>query len=347
MNDGWSVSYIDSQQMNGDKLASIIADIPQNNPKLDGIVLIKNGKLIVDQYYNGYHADSLHKIWSITKLVSGTCIGIASDNNLLSIDDSIINYLEEFAPDNPSELSNITIKHLLTMTSGLDWVELGGPGSIGYQLPYSDNWVSFVLKQSKKHPAGELYNYSTGNSILLAPILKKSTGTTTEKFAQKHLFGPLEIRNFQWDTQNEFWTKTQSGELPGSVIPKSLNDKISALDFANTGSGLHMRLRDIAKIGQLYLNDGKWNDEQILSKRWIEESIHPQSNNNQYGYHWRLTTFNGEECYYTTGFGLQRLYVFPRLDMVLALSQQHYQTMAEGDLTTQILIKELITTVFK
>src|SRR5690606_31693367 len=116
------------------------------------------------------------KILSITKAITGTIIGIAVDKELLSEKESVHKYLSDYIPNATPPIQTITIEHLITMTSGFDWVELGGPKSAGFQLAYSDDWIAFTLSQPHTNVPGTTFNYSTGNTMLLAPIIKNATG---------------------------------------------------------------------------------------------------------------------------------------------------------------------------
>ncbi len=220
--DGWQVSTPGAEGFDQQKFTAVIEKLPSDNPKLDGIVIARHGKLIADYYYNGYSADKIHKIWSITKSVTGTTLGIAIDQGLLSEHNSIDAYLSEYLEDDTSLIRSITIEHLITMTSGFEWTELGGPTSSNFKLAYSKDWIEFVLGQPMIRPPGTVYNYSTGNTLLLAPIIKKATGKQVSDFAQKHLFKALQITNYEWDRQSEFWSKTQGGELPGGKEPTKI-----------------------------------------------------------------------------------------------------------------------------
>lgn len=343
--DAWEISEPDKAGLDKQKLEKLISNISNENPKLNSLVIARNGKLIVDEYFNGYSPDSLQKIWSITKSITGTIIGIAADKGLLSEKDSIYKYLTDYIPNATSSEGAITIEHLMTMTSGFEWVELGGPKSAGFQLAYSNDWIAFTLNQPHTNVPGTTFNYSTGNSMLLAPIIKSATGQQADEFASDNLFLPLGITNYEWDTQSEFWTKTQSGELPGAKRPSDIDYKKPFSDFTNTGSGLRMRPRDLCKIGQLYLNKGKWNEKQIVSEKWISESTQLHFGNSDYGYHWRLMNFQNNACYYATGFGLQRIFVFPTLDLVVVMTQQHYETMPQGEKWTNQFLTKLLETI--
>ena len=345
LDDGWEVSAPDKVGFNQQQLEKLVDNISDENSALNSLVIARHGKLVVEEHFNGYSPDSLQKIWSITKAITGTIIGIAADKRLLSEKDSIYKYLTDYIPNATSSKGAITIEHLMTMTSGFEWIELGGPKSAGFQLAYSKDWIAFTLNQPHINVPGTTFNYSTGNTMLLAPIIKNATGQQANEFTHDNLFIPLGITNYEWDTQSEFWTKTQSGELPGAKRPSDIDYTKSFSDFSNTGSGLRMRPRDLCKIGQLYLNKGKWNEKQIVSEKWINESTQSHFGNSDYGYHWRFMDIQNKSCYYATGFGLQRIFVFPTLDLVVIMTQQHYETMSQGEKWTNQFLAKLLETI--
>jgi CubicO group peptidase (beta-lactamase class C family) len=342
---GWEISTPEKEGFNKKQLEEVIANVSVDNPKLDGLLIARNNKLIVEEYFNGYSTDKLHKVWSITKAVTGTTLGIAVDKGLISQNDSIYKHLKNYTIDSTSTARGITVEHLITMTSGYKWVEMGGRQTANFKLPYSQDWIEHILSQPHILPVGTKYNYSTGNTLLLAPIIKNATGKQVSEFAQENLFTPLAITNYTWYTQSEFWTKQEGDEIPNVEKPAAIEYKKPFADLTNTGSGLFMRPRDMCKIGQLYLNKGKWDGEQVLSEDWIVASTQPHFNNKEYGYHWRLGTFEGYPYYYATGFGVQRIVVFPTLNMVIVLTQQHYTTMQKGNVLTNNLLREILATV--
>ena len=343
--DSWAIAEPNKEGLNVPALEKLISAVSDENPKINSLTIARHGKLIVDEYFNGYSPDSLHKIWSITKVISSTLIGIAANQGLLSEKDSIYAYFPNYIQDKNSSKGHITIEHLLSMTSGLEWIELGGPKSSGFQLAYSSDWIAFVLDQPHTNVAGKVFNYSSGNSMLLAPIIKKACKVQANEYAQKHLFTPLNITNYEWDKQSEFWTKTQNGELPGAKPPGHIHYQKPFAYLTNTGSGLRMRSRDLCKLGQLYLNQGKWNGKQIVSQKWIKQSTQTLHNNSYYGYHWQGISLNNHHGYCASGFGLQKIFVFPKFDLVVVMTQQHYQTMPEGEKWTKQFLIELLETI--
>ena len=223
--------------------------------KIDSVLVQRNDAVIFEYYRNNKMKEKQHKIYSVTKSVLSALIGIAIDKGYIeNVNIPIINFFPEFNKD--KEHQKITIKHLLTMTSGLHW-----PGNNG-MIP-SKNWVNFVLQQAIDHPPGTEMVYSCGSSQLLSAILQKTTGLNTEVFAKKHLFTPLGITDYKWNCD--------------------------AQGIAIGGFGLTMKSADMLKIGTLYLNNGRWKSKQIVPFHWIEESTSPKVKTNDtfsYAYHW-------------------------------------------------------------
>ena len=338
LNDGWLVSTPQAEGFNEDKLIEAVKKYADNNDGLNSLLIARNGKLVVEEYYNGYDRESKQKIWSITKPVTNTLIGIAADKGYLTVEDPLTKY---FNIDSTSPKAKIEIYHLLAMSSGLEWEEMGGPGSQGFDMAYSNNWVNFVLQQPMIHQPGEVYNYSTGNTVLLAPILKNATDKPVEVFADEVLFTPLGITDYEWDKHSDFWETTAGDELPGAKKPSSPIHYQE--DYINTGSGLRMRARDIAKIAQLHLNQGVWNKQQVVSSDWVTASTRMNGFEKDYGLNWDVDPATMH--YFKTGFGGQIIFVAPELELVVVITQSNYRNMGEAHTLTNKLIKGVINSI--
>ncbi|WP_060209943.1 serine hydrolase domain-containing protein [Sporosarcina koreensis] len=231
--------------------------------KIDSVIVQRNDAVVFEYYRNNKMKEKQHKIYSVTKSILSALIGIAIDKGYIeNVNTPISNFFQEFNED--KENQKITIKHLLTMTSGLQW-----PGNSS-MIP-SKNWVNFVLQQDIDHPPGKEMVYSCGSSQLLSAILQKTTGLNTEAFAKKHLFTPLGITDYKWNSD--------------------------AQGIAIGGFGLTMKPVDMLKIGTLYVNKGRWKSKQILTPDWIEESTNPKvkvDDGTSYAYHWWNKQFDNQ-----------------------------------------------------
>ncbi len=195
--------------------------------------------------------------------------------------------------------------HLLTMTSGIEWDEetytYGNPKNDATFMENSPDPVKFILDRPIIREPGTQFQYSGANSMLLSAIMKEVTGMSLEVFAKSNLFDPLEINRYQWDSYVDGHT--------------------------NTDGGLGLRPRDMAKIGQLMLNKGQWNGDQIISQEWVNESTQAHTSvmpGIQYGYHWWLENqailFENVEPYFAAGYGGQLITVYPDQNMIIIVT---------------------------
>ena len=250
-----------------------------------------------------YHHGDLHTIQSITKSVTSALIGIAiGRGEIPSTDVAIMPYFDEYEPAVADPRRGaITLRHLLMMTAGIDWDESSSAytdaTNSAAAMEASDEWVQFVLDQPMRAAPGEEFEYNSGITVLLAHILLKATGEQADVYAMEHLFGPLGINEF-------FWKKTPTG-------------------LVDTEGGLYLKPLDLAKIGQLYLEDGIRGGERLLPEGWVDatmtDNVPVPGWVARYGYQWWLLPYEGgnERWAYTgLGYGGQRLLVVPEYELV-------------------------------
>jgi CubicO group peptidase (beta-lactamase class C family) len=268
----------------------------------------------------------LHNIWSISKSVTSLLVGIALDRGLLTdLDAPVFSFFPEYDDLRTPERDRMTLRHLLTMSSGFAWDET----SVAYTNPSNTHWQMgiaprsdhFVLAQPLAASPGEVFNYNTGTTNLLGLILRKVSGKRLDAFAKETLFDPLGIEDWDWDYF--------AGFNPAA------------------GSSLRLRPRDLAKIGQLVLERGKWHGRQIVSSSWIEVSTTPPLSLNDaamrffsplgitsYGYLWWLGRSPPEhlerDMIAGVGNGGQHVFILPSLDAVVVTTAGLYGDKAEG-----------------
>ena len=236
-----------------------------HHPQLNSVIVWENGQIQAECYFNGFTAESRHNIKSVVKSILSIGIGIAQDQGLLNLDDKISKYLMEFNEGRDLRHRMITIKHLLTMSSGIFW-----QGGVHYHCPMMDamrrsrNWIDYIADCQIKTTPGTVYNYKEFDVILLSAILSKVTGDAFDYINEK-LFKPLEI-------YNERWIKSPDGVYYSPALDKE-EEAVSALTA-----------REMLKIGQLFLQKGIWNGKQIISKEYIEAAVSPSPQNSNYGY---------------------------------------------------------------
>jgi CubicO group peptidase (beta-lactamase class C family) len=300
----WLKASPENEGMSLQKLEEATATIQDKYPNLFGLLVIRHGKIVYERFYKKEDPNAIYPIHSVTKTFISTLIGIALEKGLIKdLDEKAVDILpDEFKYiDNP-ESKNITIRHLLTMSSGFDWPKPEDwhiQSGICLNWYLSDNWVKSLFSRKLINKPGEVFLYNTAVSHTLSVILTKKTGMSTLEFAKHFLFGPLQIKNIEWEVKNSI----QMG-----------------------GQGLELSIYDIAKLGQLFLQKGKWNTEQIVSEKWVQEATKVAYNCNypgvdlKYGYKWWIYPVNKLPSYRAIGRGGQFIVVIPDLDMVIAVN---------------------------
>jgi CubicO group peptidase (beta-lactamase class C family) len=247
---------------------------------------------------------------SVSKSVASLAVGIAIDRGLIgSINQPIFSFFPELSDLRSPEKDRIQLLHALTMSMGLAWEEAtpatGDENNDEARMNRAADSARYVLGLPVTAPAGEAFFYNTGALALMSAIVRKATGRPLDEFARENLFAPLGITRFAWDRRK--------GDT-------------------DAGGGLRLRPRDMAKIGQLVLAGGRWNDRQLVSKAWIETSTSltlDATDGQSYGYLWWLgrSRHNGREVRWigALGRGGQSIRIVPELDLVVAVTAGYYQ----------------------
>jgi CubicO group peptidase (beta-lactamase class C family) len=268
-----------------------------NMPDVTGIVVSRYNGLAYERYFgNSYGIDDPVNIRSITKCVTGTLVGIAIGEGLLSLDTTIGDAIPDLIPSGADPLTpTITIEQLLTMSAGWQW----DIHSDWQTLTAAENWTELTLSLPVVYEPGTFYAYNTGGSHLLGVITERVVGQDLADFAGARLWSPLEIDLPAWRRSPE-----------GTV---------------SAGSGLELTPRDLARFGLLSLRDGEWNGESLVPAGWFPEStrFHIQGDSTGYagyGYQWWVVDYdNGFHAWFGLGFGSNYLYVVPALDLVIVV----------------------------
>ena len=299
--DGWLTAEPESVGMDSGTLASMYEFLTRGGHRVDGIILIKEGRIVTEAYRQPYYSvDRLHNIFSCTKSVTSACVGIAIDQGLLPdvdtpVDDLFPDY--QAGPGYHTGDGPVTLENLLTMTTGLDaqdsylynWTGL-------VELQASDDWIAHAFSLANAEPPGSWFDYSNTSSFLLSAAVGEASGMSQEEFAAENLFGPLGIDEWWWRSNPQ-----------GITI----------------GWGdLLLRPRDMAKFGFLYLHGGEWEGQQIIPRRWIERSwtrIVAAGSGvlSGYGYQW-WTDQDG--TYAAVGYHGQYIFINPHLNLVMVVT---------------------------
>ncbi|MGD2251008.1 MAG: serine hydrolase [Candidatus Methanofastidiosia archaeon] len=295
----WEVSTPQDHGLNPHVLSDIYSYIKKDK-RINSFLIIKNKYIIAEKYYNDHNQNSLHNTYSCTKSVTSALIGIAIENKYITLNQPILDFFPEYTFKSVTPWKSlITIEHLLTMTSGLQFDELSipytDPDNPFIQMIYSDDWIQFILDNPVIYYPGSTFNYSSGNSHVLSGILHNATGTDTLSFAAQYLFEPLGISK-----DDVHWETDPQGIYVG-------------------GSWLHLTSRDMAKFGLLYLNEGTWGTTQVVPSHWVKTSTQPVVHIEEYadyGYHWWVD----KNMYFAEGYKGQFICVIPKMDLVVVLT---------------------------
>ena len=294
--DGWRTAKPEEQGIDPAALAAVDARVPLETPDLSALLVVRGGELVYERYYGGQEPEEPINTRSVTKSVTATLVGIAlAEGALESLDQTVGELIPERIPDGADPaVAEITVRQLLTMTSGLAW----DAGSDWPTLTASEDWAALTLGQPVVGVPGETYVYNTGGSHLLGVIVAAATGRPLEEYAREKLFDPLGIVPGDW-------MRSPQGE-------------------PSAGSGLELTARDMAKLGYLYLRAGEWDGEQLIPADYAEAATTYQSLGDStgayanYGYQWWVTTTAaGYPASFALGYGGQHVFVVPDLDLVV------------------------------
>jgi CubicO group peptidase (beta-lactamase class C family) len=304
---GWRSAAPEAHGLDPAALAALDDAAP---PYLDGLLIIRDGSIVYERYFNGHDADTLHDIASVTKSWTSALVGIAqSQGHLTNLDATLPELLPSyFAGEMHADKRAITLRHLLTMRSGLAFDEQtlnsGGYGDPAELL--AGDVTAIALDFPVAHPPGSAWNYSTLDTQLIAAVMREATGAPLSAFAEEQLFAPMGVGPTEW-----------LADATGGTIG---------------GQNLRMTPRDMAKLGLLYLHGGLWEGRQLVPAAWVRESTTPQGEAlyvptgkvepiRFYGYHWWLweeTWYNGlSEGTHAMGYAGQSVLILPRLNMVI------------------------------
>ncbi len=278
--------------------------------RIDGLLILRNNKLVYEEYFHGYSESVPHNIYSATKSITSILTGIAIEKGLISsVDDKILPLLPEYTSyANPDpRKAEITIRNLLNMSSGLDCDDWNA--NTETYMNQSSDWVKFTLDLPQVHDPGTNGLYCTGGVVTLGQIIENQSEVRLDEFADQNLFEPLGITNYKWKTSGD-------GRISGG------------------GGQLFLRPRDMAKIGLTMLNNGIWEGNQVIPRNWVQQSaqnfITLPGPFTGYGFLWWKQTFtkndNNVYTFFASGNGGQEIFVIPSEQMVIVFTQGNQDT---------------------
>ncbi|MDH3890548.1 MAG: beta-lactamase family protein [candidate division Zixibacteria bacterium] len=304
--DGWRECRPEEVGMNSAALLLVHAYAADPEFNTEGLVIVKEGYIVGEGYFRDFSIDDRHYSYSVAKSFTSAVVGMAIDNGFITgIDEKVFQYYPQWQlPNTDPRKQQITIRHLLTMMSGIEWNEddyYSDPSqNDAFIMHRRSDMNQYVLDKPMKDTPGEVWYYSTGNSQLLSGVVQGATDQTVYEYARPNLLEPLGIEEIGWDHD--------------------------ATGQTHTGSGVRATVREFAKFGYLYLNKGRWDKVQIVSAQWVNESVQPISNDlSHYGYHWWLKPVLSEHqnsivpdsTFIAWGIYTQQIIVIPEERMVI------------------------------
>ena len=344
LGDGWTIDSPDGVGLDGARLCRIAARLKETEANMHAVVVVRHGRLVFEQYFPGYDrpwgqsdgqhdfdATTKHDMRSVSKSVISLLVGIAIDRKLIAgTDEPVVKFFPDYSEVKSPGWDSITLRHLLTMSSGMQWDEgrpWNDPKNDEPYLGSEADPVRYVLSKAIVAPPDTVWVYNGGGTDLLGNIIERVSGKPLEAFAREVLFAPLGISDWEW--------------------MKYRNEKIAS------AAGLRLRPRDAAKIGQLVLNKGDWNGRQIVPARWIEQSVTPRfraigffGGLFYYGQQWWMgRTLSGDKdvkWIAAVGLGGQRIFIVPELDLVVMTTSGLYGSNRQGHAALDILASSII-----
>ncbi|MFJ3389902.1 MULTISPECIES: serine hydrolase domain-containing protein [unclassified Lysinibacillus] len=298
-------------ELNNEKLSKLEHTIKSDYNNINGIVIIRNGNLAYEKYFNGKSPDDCQHVASVTKSVLSALIGIAIDKGYIkSVEEKVLDFFPKYIAGANKQKQEITIRHLLTMTVPYPYEDWHEPLDI---LCQQQDWIKYTLDIIGENGDLGAFKYSTAGAHLLSAILTESTGKSARAFSNEHLFTPLGMKEIPDYQMNAY----EFDDLFGKNVKGWVHDPNG---HSTGGWGLTLTTRDMARFGYLYLNNGIWDYKRILSEAWIRKST--EMNHNNYGYLWWLRQEDGLSTFSAIGDGGNMICCIPNMNMIVAISSE-------------------------
>jgi CubicO group peptidase (beta-lactamase class C family) len=311
----WATADPESAQVDAARLSAAFAAAPSVAPSVQSVLVVRNGLLAGEQYYGGTGADTLFDVRSVTKSVASLLVGIAiAQGKLPDTGERLDALVHPPVAQVSAAEAPITVENLLTMTSGFSWDESTAAGYNDWIL--AANQVDYLLQKPLAAAPGTRFTYNSAAVHLLSVGLTLATGTDTLTYAQDNLFSRLSITQHEWEVDQQ--------------------------GYYNGGSGLALRGRDLAKIGQLVLQGGlSAAGKQVVPKSWIDAMLQTHwtvggavgpLQHLQYGYLWWLASSGGHRIAFAWGYRGQYVFLVPDLHLVVVVASRLDDRTVDPDL---------------
>lgn len=310
LEDGLETDSAESVNIDLEEISKWITAQHSKKPddKIRSILISRKNKLVLEAYFNGWNRERKQDMRSATKSITSALVGIAIDQQILPNEQvKILDYFDEYNSIGnwDDRKSSITVEDFLRMRTGLscnDWV-FSSPGNEEKMYETAD-WIKFILDLPMVLESGATFSYCTGAPVTLGAVVANASGKSIPEFTKENLFNPLRINDYAWE-----------------FMPSGRTD---------TGGHLHLRSRDMLKLGMLFLNQGNWAGEQLISEEWVQKSTAANglAGGQEYAYLWWVTSWSLNEqevtAYFASGNGGQLIFVIPDLESVVVLTGGQY-----------------------
>jgi CubicO group peptidase (beta-lactamase class C family) len=345
---GWRTAAPSQQGMDPQVLDDLDTQVPERYPQVRSFLVVRHGYLVYERYWHGFDAADGQELHSITKSIISALVGIAlGDHHLKSLEQTVGELLAPHLPKHADpRVRAITVRQLLTMTGGLpgDDPTTGGDLRLSTRLFHSRDWVSHILGRPLTATPGTSFAYSNASSHLLSAIVADATGQSTLAVARARLFGPLGIHSdhaFQPQAEAQTATPAQQRAYQQAAVAWPRDPQGYHFGFGET----KLPARDLAKLGWLYLNRGRWNGSQVVPADYVRASTQPHTElpwlgaGGGYGYQWWTRHVGAHDSFVAAGIWGQRILVLTDLDLVVVITTDAQQQLETAeDLVDQTIV---------
>jgi len=334
IDDDWQTASLNAAGIDTSLIVKLMEKILDGSYKnIHSVLIIKDNKLVLEEYFYGNKRDQKHFIASVTKSVTGTCAGIAMDQHLISdLNTPLCNFFPEYSSSiGAGEKKEITLYHLLTMTAGFQWDEQSysylDSRNSSTAAGSSGDCIKYLFEKPLSDRPGEKFVYNSVLPATMGEIIKKASGLRLDQFAETYLFEPLHIKDYYWEVMSD--------------------GRIQA------GGGLSILPRDLAKLAMLYLNEGEYLGQRIVSKEWIQKSGArlTQCEGPEYWNHWGPHQYRIHDrivdVFSGAGLGGQWIFGVPALNLVVVLTSDFFGSTEFGpEIMNRYILPSVITPSF-
>lgn len=301
---GWRHASPEAQGFDSDVLAEAFEYVRDHDTRIHSLTIVRNGQIVLDAYFWPFEDGQLHDVASVTKSVTTTLAGIAAGQGAFTgLSQPLSSVFKGRAIANLDERKQrLTLAHLMSMTSGLDCRAVPAEAALRQMLG-SDDWTQFMLDRSMSDEPGSRFEYCSGGMHLLSAAISQATGASAFDLAKRELFSPLGIVNVAWPSD--------------------------AQGVTYGWGDLRLEPRDMAKLGLLWLNQGRWEGRQLIPKAWMAAAIQAQASppytDQKYGYGFWLHTSRRPPEFEAVGRGGQRITVVPEKNIVVVFTGGEFE----------------------